>query len=182
MLRVCAETSKRFSFRQPYHIFKICFVHIFPQWTVWNDLKLDSLCRVHPCLLTDIFIPDDNQNAVDDLHCRQLRAGAGTTECAWTGSSQVGEWSVFIWDNFGELFAQMTTSEPSLEFEMPVATFGKHFTVQIGQRTIELVLHGWFAVIISFQILNFRQIKDVRLKWKNCLYFRFCYLLIEPYF
>ncbi len=111
-------------------------------------------------------LSDDDNDAVDDLHCRQLRAGAGTAECVWTVSSQYNEWVVFIWDALGELFARLTTSELSLIFEIPVAAFGNHFTVQIGQRTTELVLYGWFALICFCQYWNHRIIRDVRILLK----------------
>ncbi len=86
------------------------------------------------------------------MQCLQLRAGIGTTECTWAVSSQLREWVVFIWDDLGELVARLTASEPSLNFEMPVDTFDKHFTVQVGQRTAGFVLYGKSALFYFLQI------------------------------
>ncbi len=76
------------------------------------------------------------------MHCLQVKAGAGTVDCTFKVSSQSNAPTVFVWDDSGEFYLSVTTIGPAVEFEMPVEQFGRHFTVQVGQRTTPVVLYG----------------------------------------
>ncbi len=117
----------------PHHIFLIIFSQ--DNATRWTEY-------FRPYYNYPRFATGRNKIGVSGLHCKQVIAGKGDTECLWTDSLQRNESPAFIWDASGELLVRMPSSGMSLKFVMSVEMFEKQFTVQVGERTTSLILYS----------------------------------------